>query len=94
MVRIPAGPFLMGGDPKRDPNAQENEQPQITIELPGYFMGKYPVTVEEYRVFVERGGYDESAGGRRQAGHGVMSRKSPTPGTGMTRNGQTTHAYR
>ena len=55
MVRIPAGPFLMGSDPKRDPSADKDEQPQIAVDLPEYFMGKYPITVEEYRVFVEQG---------------------------------------
>lgn len=59
MVRIPAGTFLMGSVPERDPNAKENEIPQITVDLPQYWIGKYPVTVGEYRAFVQGGGYDE-----------------------------------
>ncbi|MBN1201919.1 MAG: SUMF1/EgtB/PvdO family nonheme iron enzyme [Anaerolineae bacterium] len=58
-VLIPAGPFLMGSDPAKDPNAIENEQPQHTVTLPDYRIGRYPVTVGEYRAFVEAGGYRE-----------------------------------
>ncbi len=60
MVHVPAGPFLMGSDPKRDRDVEENEQPQISLTLPDYFIGRYPVTMGEYRIFVERGGYVES----------------------------------
>jgi formylglycine-generating enzyme required for sulfatase activity len=67
-VLIPAGPFLMGSTPGqiaaiKDETARERaelfEQPQHTIALPDYQIGKYPVTVGEYRPFVEAGGYRE-----------------------------------
>jgi len=65
MVRIPAGKFLMGSTPEQvkraiEDGALENlvkdEQPQHTIELPEYFIGKYPVTNQQYQAFVREGG--------------------------------------
>jgi formylglycine-generating enzyme required for sulfatase activity len=56
-VKIPAGPFLMGSDPKRDKDAEKDEQPQHTVELPTYYMARYPVTVAQFRRFVEQSGY-------------------------------------
>jgi formylglycine-generating enzyme required for sulfatase activity len=58
-VPVPAGPFLMGSDRAKDPQAREDEFPQHTVALPDYRIGKYPVTVGEYRAFVEAGGYRE-----------------------------------
>ena len=75
MVRIPAGAFQMGiTDRQIDwlvgyiPEAIEwqtkgrfsREQPPVTLTLPAYAIGKYPVTVKEYRAFVT-GGYRERA---------------------------------
>jgi formylglycine-generating enzyme required for sulfatase activity len=72
MIHIPAGPFLMGtSDQQIDRLAQDldaakqwrekgyfgREQPQHTVALPDYYIGKYPVTVGEFRRFVEAGGY-------------------------------------
>ncbi|MFC1961333.1 TIR domain-containing protein [Chloroflexota bacterium] len=53
LIDIPAGPFLMGSDPTHDPtlkgfsHARKTEQPQTTISLPAYQIGRYSVTVEE-----------------------------------------------
>ena len=49
-IFIPGGPFLMGND---DPNAPAAEQPQHTVELPDFRIGKYPVTVREYVAFIK-----------------------------------------
>lgn len=72
MIHIPAGPFLMGiGDQQIDQLARiddlarkwkekghfHREQPQHTVTLASYYIGKYPVTVREYRAFVVAGGY-------------------------------------
>lgn len=57
MVRIPGGPFLMGSDPRRDPRARKEERPQIGVTLPEYFIGRYPITTDEFRMFVNDGGY-------------------------------------
>ncbi|MGE0683978.1 MAG: SUMF1/EgtB/PvdO family nonheme iron enzyme, partial [Candidatus Binatia bacterium] len=56
-VEIPAGPFVMGSDPQKDEDAREDEQPQHTVELATYDMARYPVTVAQFRAFVEQSGY-------------------------------------
>jgi len=62
-ITIPAGPFWMGAqkhDPSKvnyDPEAQEHESPVHQVHLDAYQIGRYPVTVEEYRKFVEDDGY-------------------------------------
>lgn len=43
-ITIPAGPFLMG-------------EHNVTVDLPEFEIGKYPVKVIEYRAFVQGGGY-------------------------------------
>jgi formylglycine-generating enzyme required for sulfatase activity len=57
-VKIPAGPFLMGSDKKNDPQTYDNETPQHTLTLPGYYISRYPVTVAQFRAFVEQSGYE------------------------------------
>ena len=61
MVRIPAGKFLMGSTEEQaaqaikdgeNKNWVEWEQPQYTIELSEYSIGKYPITNREYQAFV------------------------------------------
>ncbi len=52
-VEIPAGPFLMGSDKAHDPGAFDDELPQHEVTLPRYFIGRYPVTVAQFRAFVE-----------------------------------------
>lgn len=54
-VRIPAGKFLMGSDDK-DKHAREREKPQHEVELPDYWIAKYPVTVAQYRSYEEKSG--------------------------------------
>jgi formylglycine-generating enzyme required for sulfatase activity len=61
-VEIPAGPFIMGADPARDPLAYDNERwapdrPQAEVVLPGFFVGRYEVTVAQFRAFVEATGF-------------------------------------
>jgi len=51
-VRIPAGQFLMGSDPRIDQVAGKDELPQHEVYLDEYWIGKYPVTNEQYQVFV------------------------------------------
>ena len=52
---VPAGPFLMGSDPKRDSEASKSEQPQHTVTLATYGIARFPVTVAEYACFVRAG---------------------------------------
>ena len=55
-IEIPAGPFTMGSAPD-DLDARENEKDQHTVLLPQYFIARYPVTVAQFRAFVDDSGY-------------------------------------
>lgn len=60
-VEIAAGPFTMGSDPAVDPRAFENErwspgQAQGTVDLPGFAIGRYEVTVAQFRAFAAASG--------------------------------------
>lgn len=57
-IHIPAGPFLMGSDPARDPVAFQNEMPQHTVVLPNYYLSRHPVTVAQFRAFVEANNHE------------------------------------
>lgn len=57
MIFIPAGRFLMGSDPQKDKNAWEDEQPQHSLYLPGYYIAKTPVTHLQYAAFVRATGH-------------------------------------
>lgn len=57
-VEIPAGPFRMGSDPGVDPRAFDNERwsassARGTVDLPLFYIGRYEVTVAQFRAFVE-----------------------------------------
>ena len=52
MVRIPAGPFMMGSDKKVDRNAYLVEFPQHKVYLDAYEIDKYEVTTVQYLKFV------------------------------------------
>jgi formylglycine-generating enzyme required for sulfatase activity len=70
MCDVPAGPFLMGSDPKHDRETKggwfPNEQPQRTVALPSYEIARFPVTVAEYACFVHTGYPEPIWGWRRQ----------------------------
>jgi len=51
LVTIPAGIFDMGGDDN------PNERPIHKVDLSEYQIGKYPVTVYEYKKFIDDDGY-------------------------------------
>ena len=65
-VEIPGGKFLMGAQqqdnhaPNYDPDAFNNESPPHWVEVDAFHFGRYPVTVQEYAVFIEDDGYAES----------------------------------
>jgi formylglycine-generating enzyme required for sulfatase activity len=61
MIRISAGKFLMGTTKEQaaqaiknglDKQVVEREQPQHTVELSEYSIGKYPITNREYQAFL------------------------------------------
>ena len=55
-VEIPAGPCKMGSR-KNDALAYDDEKPRHTLPLPRYYMARYPVTVAQFRAFVEAAGH-------------------------------------
>jgi formylglycine-generating enzyme required for sulfatase activity len=57
MVWVPPGPFLMGSDKARDPQAFNDELPQHKVTLSGYWIGRHPVTVAQFRAFIEISGH-------------------------------------
>jgi formylglycine-generating enzyme required for sulfatase activity len=61
MILIPAGEFLMGSNPRVDPNASDREQPQHLVYLPDYYLAKTPVTNAQFLAFVKATGYQTSA---------------------------------
>lgn len=48
MCLVPAGPFIMGTDPRAEPEAAEREELQRQVNVSAFYIGKYPVTVAEY----------------------------------------------
>lgn len=55
-VEIPAGAFWMGST-QRDQMAYDNEKPRRRVTLPRYYIARYPVTVAQFRAFVEASGH-------------------------------------
>jgi formylglycine-generating enzyme required for sulfatase activity len=57
MVWIPAGVFLMGSHEDTDSGTYEHELPQHPVTLSGYWVGRYPVTVAQWRIFANESNY-------------------------------------
>jgi hypothetical protein len=74
-VEIPVGSFLMGSDQTHDLEVDETELSQHRVRLQRYFIGRYPVTVAQFRAFVEGGGPRPNSpeGFQGFANHPVMS---------------------
>lgn len=78
-VEIPGGSFWMGAqndDPQArnyDPGARDNETPH-EVEVDGFQMGRYPVTVQDYADFIDDEGY---ADGRWWSFGGFQQWQSP-----------------
>ncbi len=49
----------MGSDPQKDSQAYDDEQPQHRLHLPTYYIARYPVTVAQFRAFVEETDHTE-----------------------------------
>ena len=59
-VHIPAGAFEMGSADD-DEQAYADEKPHHILELPAFWMARYPLTNAQFRPFVEGGGYENPA---------------------------------
>jgi formylglycine-generating enzyme required for sulfatase activity len=66
MIRIPMGKFLMGSTQEQAKQAiheglnedwAQDEQSQHEVELSEYFIGRYPITNEQYQFFITETGY-------------------------------------
>jgi len=73
-VEVPAGPFLMGSDKRKDKDAFEEELKQHPVELPTFHMARYPMTVAQFRAFVEESGFEPGDAGslRGEPNHPVL----------------------
>jgi formylglycine-generating enzyme required for sulfatase activity len=49
MVAIPGGTFIMGS-PENEEGYHSSQSPQHQVTVPPFFMGKYPVTQQQWRV--------------------------------------------
>lgn len=67
-VLVPAGPFVLGVDGTDEPFSLDNERPAHTVDLPGFRIGRVPVTNAEWAGFVADGGTPSRAGGPPAAG--------------------------
>jgi formylglycine-generating enzyme len=61
LARVPAGEFLMGSDKAQDAEAEASEFSKHRLYLPEFLIGKHPVTVAEFEVFVQSTGYKTTA---------------------------------
>ncbi|MCP4425272.1 MAG: SUMF1/EgtB/PvdO family nonheme iron enzyme [Chloroflexi bacterium] len=54
---VPPGPFWMGGGDD-DQHARDNEKPLRLLDIPyGYWIGRYPVTVAQFKAFMTHSGH-------------------------------------
>jgi ergothioneine biosynthesis protein EgtB len=58
MVRVPAGPFLMGSDDRG--TTLDNERPQHVVEVSDFAVDRYPVSNREFLQFVMADGYERA----------------------------------
>jgi formylglycine-generating enzyme required for sulfatase activity len=56
LIEIPAGPFIMGSD-----SGENDAKPAHKVYLDKYYIGKYEVTVGQFRKFVKATGYKTNA---------------------------------
>ncbi|WNF13455.1 SUMF1/EgtB/PvdO family nonheme iron enzyme [Microcystis aeruginosa] len=53
MVAIPGGTFTMGSPPN-EKNSYDDERPQHEVNVPPFFMGKYPITQAQWQAIASR----------------------------------------
>jgi len=58
-VPVPGGSFVLGVDAVTEPHSLDNERPAHVVDVPGFRIGRVPVTNAEWRQFIDDGGYRE-----------------------------------
>ena len=58
-VLVEGGEFVLGVSPLAEPVALDNEQPAHVVDVPGFRIGRVPVTNGEWTEFTDTGGYHE-----------------------------------
>lgn len=59
-VEVPAGPFVMGSRRRSTGTLPEESSGQRKVDIPyTYWIARYPVTVAQFRAFIQSGGYDQ-----------------------------------
>ncbi len=56
-VSVPGGEFVLGVDAAEEPFSLDNERPAHRVDVPGFRIGRVPVTNREWRAFIDDGGY-------------------------------------
>ena len=81
-VYVPEGTFLMGCDKKKNQKTFVDEYPLHPLNVKAYFIGKYPITNQQFRLFVKDSGYRTDAETSEQAWVYNLSAKKweATPG--------------
>jgi formylglycine-generating enzyme required for sulfatase activity len=52
MILVPGGDFMMGS-PETEEDRQDREGPQHNVSIKSFFMGRYPVTQEQWQIVAE-----------------------------------------
>lgn len=60
MVGVASGEFFMGSNEVKDKQANQDESPKHLLFLDNYWIGRFPVTVSQWRQFFEETGYLKS----------------------------------
>ena len=55
---VPGGDFEMGSDPSFDEVTSDDEKPIHRMDLPSFWIGRFPVTNAQFNTFVRDGGYE------------------------------------
>lgn len=58
-VFVPGGEFVLGVDGTDEPFSLDNERPAHVVDVPGFWIGRVPVSNGQWARFIEAGGYDD-----------------------------------
>lgn len=86
MVRVPEGPFLMGGT---DDEAYDDEKPVHEVWLSTFRIARHPVTCAQFAAFIDDGGYQDVSywshgGGERKGLQAFRATLTDTPNHPVT----------